>query len=95
MKRIISHILFKKRKEQKKKQTWQREKAEDVFSNLLDEKQHFFRYTTTGKQKMRTFETIFQDTEKQDKSRKNVKHVQQTKEAHKIVFVVTKQKKKV
>ena len=46
-------------------------------------------------------ETIFQDTEKQDKTRKinrkiNVKHVQHTKETDKILFFfVTQQKKKV
>ena len=66
----------------------EREKAEDVFSNLLDEKQHLVRYITTNKQKMRKLEkTFFQDTEKQDKTRKiNVKHVQQTKETDKIAF---------
>ena len=42
----------------------EREKAEDVFSNLLDEKQHFFRYITTGKQKMRKLEKPFFKTQK-------------------------------
>ena len=42
---------------------------------------------------MRKLENIFQDTEKKRKI--NVKHVQQIKETDKIVFFVTKQKKKV
>ena len=37
----------------------EREKAEDVCSNLLDEKQHFFRDITTSKQKMRKLEKPF------------------------------------
>ena len=65
----------------------EREKAEDVCSNLLDEKQHFCRYITTSKQKMRKPEQPFSRHNKQDKTRKtNVKHVQQFKETDKIVF---------
>ena len=65
----------------------EREKVEDVFSKLLDGKQHFFGYITTRKPKMRKLETVFQETGKQDKTRKtDVKHVQQTMETDKIVF---------
>ena len=57
-----------------------REKAEDVFTNLLDEKQHFFRCITTGKQKMRKLEKPFFKTQKHKTNKKiNVKHVQEKK----------------
>ena len=42
----------------------EREKTEDVFTNLLDEKQNFFRYITTSKQKMRKLEKPFFKTQK-------------------------------
>ena len=72
----------------------EREKAEDVLPNLLDEKQHFFRYITTGMQKnAKTGETIFQDTENKTKQEKNVKQLQQTKETDKIVFFGDKTEK--
>ena len=81
LKRFISHTFFtqKKTREQKKERNMtEREKAEDVLSNLLDEKQHFFRYITTGKQKMHAHalpincveSKIFQDTENKTKQEK-------------------------
>ena len=60
---------------------------------FVDEKQHFFRYITTGKQKCENWRNHFSRHRKQDKTRKNVKHVQQTKEAHKIVFFGDKTEK--
>ena len=71
----------------------EREKAEDVLPNLLDEKQHFFRYITTGMQKMRKLEKHFSRHRKQDKTRKHVKHLQQTKGTDKIVFFGDKTEK--
>ena len=65
LKRIMSHSFVKKKKRtEKERQMTEREKAEDVFSNLLDEEQHFVRYITTGKQKMRKLEKPFFKTQK-------------------------------
>ena len=62
----------------------EREKADVVFLNLLDEKQHFSDTSQQESKKMRKLENIFQDTEKTRKI--NVKQVQQIKETDKIVF---------
>ena len=71
----------KKRREQKKKATWQKEKkAGDVFPNLLDEKQIFQIHHNRQSKNAKT-EPFFKTQKKQDKTRKiNVKHVQQKKQ---------------
>ena len=62
---------------------------------FVDEKQLFFRYITTGKQKMRKLERPFCKTQKSKtkQSKIYVKHVQQTKETDKIVFLGDKTEK--
>ena len=72
----VTHSFQKKKKKKKRteKETnmTEREKAEDVFSNLLDEKQHVFRYITTGKQKnAKTEETNFSRHRKTRQNKKN------------------------
>ena len=82
------------KKEQKKKETWQKEKKQKMSSPIfVDEKQHFFRYITTGKQKCENWRNHFSRQRNQDKTRKNVKHVQQTKQTDKIVFFGDKTEK--
>ena len=77
IKRIISHAFVKKKQKhnkhnkrrEKKKKMAEKEKAEDVFSK--DEKQDFFQIHHNRQAKnAKTGETIFQDTEKRDKTRK-------------------------
>ena len=49
----------------------EREKAEDVLSNLLDERQHFFQIHHNRQAKnAKTGETIIQDTENKTKQEK-------------------------
>ena len=63
---------------------------------FVDEKQLFFLYITTGKQKMRKLKRPFFKTQKSKtkQSKIYVKHVQQTKETDKIVFLGDKTEKR-
>ena len=62
----------------------EREKAGDVFPNLLDEKQ-FFQIHHNRQAKNAKTEPFFKTQKKQDKTRKiNVKHVQQKKTDNKV-----------
>ena len=74
----------------------EREKAGDVFPNLLDEKQ-FFQIHHNRQAKNAKTEPFFKTQKKQDKTRKiNVKRVQQKKNRQQgFLLRKEKQKKKV
>ena len=73
----------------------EREKAEDVFTILIDEKHYFSDTSQQAIKKCENWRNHFQDTENITQNKKiNVKHVQQKKETDKIVFLVRKEKQK-
>ena len=65
-KNYFTHFFKNKRTEKEEK--WQKEKTEDVFSNLLEK--HFFRYIKTRKYK---WETDFFQKKKKEKEKENKK----------------------
>ena len=84
---------FQKQQTNKKTEK-DREKAEDVRPNLLYEKQHFSDTSQQASKKCENWRNHFSRHRKRQNKKKNVKHVQQIKETDKIVFLVTRQKKK-
>ena len=63
IKRFISRTLFKNKQTREQKKKGRKRKSRRHLHQFVGRKTTFFRYITTGKQKMRKLETIFQDTE--------------------------------
>ena len=67
----FTHFFSKTTNKQTRKQKKDRKIVEDVFTNLLDEKQHFSDTSQQASKKCENWRNHFQDTENMTKQEKN------------------------